>query len=223
MLRSMATAGLGDLFSKSAKGKGKAERTRAKLMDAAVTLFARDGFEAASVNEITKVAEVANGTFYVHFRDRDAIAETVALAAAERVARQMADATADVENAVERIALSTRSFVELAAQRPDWGRMLFRAAWSFSKLREGVLNHVRADIERGIAQGLFNVQADPMLIDVFVAMTLSALNARLQGAGPEAGCRAAELQLRMLGAPARTAKAAAFRPIPPLTLAVRFS
>jgi AcrR family transcriptional regulator len=216
------TVSSGDFFATRAKAKGKAERTRAKLMDAAVTLFARDGFEAASVNEITKLAEVANGTFYAHFRDRDAIAETVALAAAERVAEQIAEATARVENAAERIALSTRSFVELAAQRPDWGRMLFRAAWKFRSMRERVLNFVRADIERGIGQGLFNVRVDPVLLDVFASMTLSALNARLDGAGPEAGCRAAELQLCMLGAKAEAAEAIASRSIPPLNLMVRF-
>jgi AcrR family transcriptional regulator len=216
-----ATVSSGDFFATRAKAKGKAERTRAKLMDAAVTLFARDGFEAASVNEITKLAEVANGTFYVHFRDRDAIAETVALAAAESVAEQMAKATACVEDAAERIALSTRSFVELAAERPDWGRMLFRAAWDFPAMREGVRNYVRADIERGIAQGLFDVRADPMLVEVFAAMTLSALHERLEGAGPEAGCRAAELQLRMLGAPASLAKSVAFRSIETVPLAVK--
>ena len=58
------------IFGEAARGQGKSARTRARLMDAAVAVFARDGFEAASVNEIARAADVANGTFYLHFRDR---------------------------------------------------------------------------------------------------------------------------------------------------------
>lgn len=213
-----ATTGL---FAEKARGLGKAARTRAKLMDAAVALFARDGFEAASVNEIARLADVANGTFYSHFRDRDAIAEAVAWAVAKSVAAQMEQAMTSITDAAARVALATRSFVELGALRPDWGRTLFRAIWVYPDLRDGVGAFIRSDIERGLKQKLFTVRIDPMLIHVFGAMTLSALNARFEGAGEEAGCRAAELQLCMLGVDADTAHRVAFTPLPPISLEVR--
>lgn len=209
------------LFAEKARGLGKAARTRAKLMDAAVALFARDGFEAASVNEIARTADVANGTFYSHFRDRDAVAEAVALAVAKSVAAQMDAAMAGITDAAARVALATRSFVELGAQRPDWGRTLFRASWAYPELRGGVATFIRGDIERGVKQKLFAVKIDVMLINVFGAMTLSALNARLEGAGEEAGCRAAELQLCMLGVDPGAARRIAFTPLPPIRLEVR--
>ena len=115
------------LFLDEARKLGKGARTRARLMDAAARLFARDGFEAASVNEIARVADVANGTFYVHFRDKEEIAAAVAFAVATHVVGQLDTAMTDVDDAVERVSLATRRFVELASSQPDWGRALFRA------------------------------------------------------------------------------------------------
>ena len=59
------------LFAPEVASLGKSARTRAQLMDAAIAVLARHGIEAASVNEIARAAGVANGTFYVHFRDKD--------------------------------------------------------------------------------------------------------------------------------------------------------
>ena len=206
-------------FQNQARLLGKSARTRARLMDAAVGLFARDGFEATSVNEIAKVAEVANGTFYVHFREKDEIAAAVALTMAQEVVRQLDAAMVDVEDAMERTSLATRRFIELAARQPIWGQALFRAIWRFPDLHEGVLTYLRADLERGARQGSFQVTVDEVLIDTFASMTLGAVYGRIQGTlDDQAGARVAELQLRMLGVPPDQARAVAWRPITPLDL-----
>ncbi|MCI3134654.1 TetR/AcrR family transcriptional regulator [Phenylobacterium aquaticum] len=220
MTRSAPIAARGP-FGQQAHELGKSARTRARLMDAATGLFARQGFEAASVNEIAKVAEVANGTFYAHFRDKEEIAGAVAFRIAEEVVRQLDAAMAEVDEAVERTSMATRRFIDLAASEPDWGGALFRAVWEFRDLREGVITYLRADLQRGVTQGAFTTEIDDVLIDTFSSMTLGALFSRLQGThGPEAACRVAELQLRMLGVPAARAKAAAWREIPPLRLTI---
>lgn len=51
--------------------QARGDRTRAALVEAAVTLFARQGVEATAVDEITAAAEVAKGTFYVHFQRKE--------------------------------------------------------------------------------------------------------------------------------------------------------
>lgn len=200
---------------------GKAVRTRARLMDAAVRLFARDGFEAASVNEIAKVAEVANGTFYTHFKDKDEIAAAVAFGIAERVAERLAESMADVDDAVERVSLGTRRFIDLATSHPDWGAALCRAVAAFRDLHEGVSAFVRADIQRGVSQGVFTVVVDDVTIDSFTAMVIGAVIGRLRGDyPPKAGSQVAELQLRMLGVDPARARAVAWRPLPPSEIAL---
>ena len=56
---------------------------------------------------------------------------------------------------------------------------------------------------------------DDFLMDVIAALVNAALFARMNGtAGPEAGSKAAEMQLRLLGVDAQLAKQVAWREIP---------
>jgi len=48
-------------------------QTRANLIAAAETLVRRDGFEALRVEEVVLKAGVAKGTFFAHFKDKDAL------------------------------------------------------------------------------------------------------------------------------------------------------
>ncbi|MEZ2133160.1 MULTISPECIES: TetR/AcrR family transcriptional regulator [unclassified Sinorhizobium] len=50
-----------------------AEVRREELMDAAQKLFLEKGFAATSVDEIVRDADVAKGTFYLHFKSKDDI------------------------------------------------------------------------------------------------------------------------------------------------------
>ena len=55
----------------SRRERRKAE-TRARLLDAARELFASDGYDATRPQDIARAADVAIGTFYVHFEDKRA-------------------------------------------------------------------------------------------------------------------------------------------------------
>ncbi len=212
---------LNGIFASEARNQGKRARTRARLMDAAVGVFARVGFEAASVNEIAQAAEVANGTFYLHFKDKDAIVSAVAFRIAGDVARQLNDAMTGIDDAVERTSFATRQFIDIACSVPEWGWALFRAAWFLPDLRKRSNIYLRADLERGARQGSFKVKIDDFLVDMFASMVFTALFGRLRGeADKDAGSKVAELQLRMLGVPPARAKGAAWRKIEPMKLNV---
>ena len=201
-------------FALEARNLRKSARTRARLMDAAVEVFARDGFEAGSVNEIARLADVANGTFYVHFKDKDAIAADVAFRIANDLARQIDGAMSHIDDAAERFSCATRQFIELAVSQPRWGRVLIRSAWYVPELHRQMESYMRADLARGVSQGLFTPDIDPFIIDTILSMIMSALAARLRGdAGEEAASRVSELVLRMLGYPHADAHTVAWSPI----------
>lgn len=50
-----------------------------EIIEAAKSIFARDGYESASMNEIAKVAEFSKRTLYQYFKDKDDLYLTVAL------------------------------------------------------------------------------------------------------------------------------------------------
>jgi AcrR family transcriptional regulator len=208
------------VFTSRARHQGKSARTRARLMDAAVGVFARQGIEAASVSEIAQAADVANGTFYNHFRDKDEIVGAVAFAIAGDIARRLDRAMQGLQNAAERTSFATRQFIELATSTPDWGRALVRAVWSLPELRQQVSDFARADIERGVREGVFKVEVEDLLVDLFASMVITTVFLRLEGeAGSDAGAAVAEHQLRMLGMPPARAKRVARRKLVPLSLA----
>lgn len=51
----------------------KAERSRRRVLDAALSLFAHQGFRATSVRDIADRAKVSTGNVYHHFADKEAI------------------------------------------------------------------------------------------------------------------------------------------------------
>jgi AcrR family transcriptional regulator len=189
-------------------------------MDAAVGVLARHGIEAASVSEIAQAADVANGTFYNHFRDKDEIVGAVAFAIAGDIARRLDEAMQELEDGAERISFATRQFIELTTSTPEWGRAMVRAVWSLPELRRQVSEFARADIERGVREGAFKVKVDDLLVDLFASMVITTVFLRLEGeAGSDAGAAVAEHQLRMLGVPPARAKRVAWRKLVPLSLA----
>jgi AcrR family transcriptional regulator len=52
-------------------------RTRASLLEAAQEVLARLGYQGTTVADITRAADVGVGTFYLYFRDKDAIVRAV--------------------------------------------------------------------------------------------------------------------------------------------------
>jgi AcrR family transcriptional regulator len=51
----------------------KKERTRAQIYDAAMQLFLARGYDAVTIDEICAAADVARGTFFLHFPTKDGL------------------------------------------------------------------------------------------------------------------------------------------------------
>lgn len=96
------------------------EATRAKLVEAAKGLFARQGVDNTRIQEITDEADVGLGSFYNHYQSKEALIEVVL---ADTVAAQGAEIdalTAQLDDPAEIISAARRSFVRRARDDPDW-------------------------------------------------------------------------------------------------------
>lgn len=51
----------------------RSEETRAKIMEAAIKLFSKRGYNKASVDEICEEAGISKGAFYHHFKSKQAL------------------------------------------------------------------------------------------------------------------------------------------------------
>src|ERR671931_2465809 len=75
MSASSAVSSVTDVIEEAPANRGarRRARTRARLIEAARILFARQGVDATRINEITEAADVGFGSFYNHFASKDEI------------------------------------------------------------------------------------------------------------------------------------------------------
>ena len=144
------------------RGARRRARTRAQLIDAARTLFARDGVEPVRINEITEAADVGFGSFYNHFASKDEIVAAVVQEAMAEHGERL-DALAEVlDDPAEVVAVAHRHFVRLAGSEPETGWLAVRLELTHGVLTQAVGHRAARDLERGSPRGRFDVP-DPQV------------------------------------------------------------
>ena len=94
-------------------------KTRAKLIDAAREIIEEVGHEALRTEEVVKRAKVAKGTFFAHFKDKDALMDLLIGGDLNACLDDMASQPAP--RSVEEVVARMCPFVELMTQN----RMVF--------------------------------------------------------------------------------------------------
>lgn len=135
----------------------KSERTRRRILTAAKHLFDRRGYRDTTVDDITRRAEIAHGTFYLHFAGkRELLRELV-----EQTLREFDRIATREPNSAQDIADLVRQSLETYQRNRLLMRLLREASASDAYFREhydevfvGILvEHLRETIVR-IQQGL---------------------------------------------------------------------
>jgi AcrR family transcriptional regulator len=130
-------------------------RTRTALLQAGQTLFATRSVDGVSIDDIVAVADVAKGSFYNHFPDKDALARELAHHARLAVEALVARVSEGVEDPAERVARALCAFARQAMEDPTGVRMGARLFYG-AAIPDAPMNAgVRADIQAGLAAGRF--------------------------------------------------------------------
>jgi AcrR family transcriptional regulator len=185
------------------------------MLDAARSLFARQGVDKTRINEITDEADVGFGSFYNHFDSKEAIVEAVLAETLTAVGAAIDAATAKLDDPAEVVAAAHRFFVNLARSDPEWGWLVVRLDLSLSLDALGPF--ARRDLERGIRDGRFSVPNKRVALFAAGGALLGVIRDVLDGRAPKDADRLhAEGVLRMLGLSTEAAAEVAQRPLPEL-------
>jgi AcrR family transcriptional regulator len=195
-------------FQEASSGDSKKSRTRALLLDTAITVFAARGIETASILEITSSAGLANGSFYYHFPDKAALVEEVGRSVAATLVRETDMAMISIEAGNERVAFGTLFFIRRGVANPSWGRLVVRALAEMGEFQEQISSGIRKDVQIGLDQGLFEVQSFPGLAAMLLGIVSAGMHEILERPA-QAGVdvMAADAILRVLGIRPRMAQA----------------
>lgn len=97
------------------------EETRARILEAAYRVFARRGYEAATVDEITAECGIAKGALYSHFASKEELFRTIMM---KQVRRRIAETSARLQPGLP-LRESVRRIVE-----SSWGTCRTDPVWS---------------------------------------------------------------------------------------------
>ncbi len=137
----------------------KAARTRQCLLDAARSVFASDGFVAATVESIVVEAGTSRGSFYTYFESKSDIFGQLAIA----VDRQVTDEVTRLDGSersdpVTNLELSNRRYLEIVAANSDVYAMVEQVGSFDPAVRAGRLASRRSHVDR-VAVTIANWQA----------------------------------------------------------------
>lgn len=178
------------------RGHRKRERTRRQLVEAGLRVLAEKG-EALSVSDVTAAAEVANGTFYNYFADRDALLDVLASTLVLSLAA--AAASEPNEDPAMRFAVASTRVLRRAAADPTWGRVVMRLA-NRPAVHANIDQYLRADLAAGFAAGRFETGPDDATLDQVFGLLLMTIRRIVEGAAASDTIeRAVERGLRALG------------------------
>lgn len=130
-------------------------RTRAALLQAGQSLFAAQSVDAVSIDDIVAAADVAKGSFYNHFPDKEALAREIAVTVRAEAEAEVDLANAGVTEPASRMARGQAVFVRYAVRNPERARAMMRLHAGATLPNAPMNRGLRADIEAGLAAGVF--------------------------------------------------------------------
>ena len=149
------------------------EEKRRQILDAAVRVFAGQGYETARVGDIAREAGVAYGLVYHYFDSKEAVLQAVFGEAWERLLSALAQAE-HAGDAAEQLSLVIRIVLRTWRDDPDLVRLLVREVMRSPAIQDELDQIGQAFaifqriVERGQREGTFRRDVDPRLAAFFV-------------------------------------------------------
>ena len=129
-------------------GREKRARTRAELVAAANSLFARQAVESVTVDDVVREAAVAKGTFYVHFDGLDGLTAAVAQELVQSFDEMLQSDRLSLDDPALRIAFGCSSFIDKALNDPRWASLVARMATADPKGGELLRGRIFEDLQQ---------------------------------------------------------------------------
>ena len=185
-------------FQDRSRGQNKRARTRGVLLDSGLEIFGQKGIINARLDDITKFAGMSNATFYNHFKDKDDLVSAVATSIALELVLAADEKAVDIKDQAIRLVVSTNAVMRTALQHERWSYVL---ATAFFLVPEGLIDvggYLKNNIDRGIAQGVFNTRCDEFQLNQLASVFISGLR-ELRKDNLSIFDRTSENLLRLLG------------------------
>ena len=158
-------------------GQEKRAKTRAQLISAATSLFAKRAVESVTVDDIVNEARVAKGTFYVHFDDLNALTVAVADELVRTFDELLQPQRLSMPDPLMRIAFACNGFFEKALEDPSWAAVVARMAWSFPTVGRVARSRLLVDLKLALKEVPRQDSSLELNLEVVLGIVLQVLAA----------------------------------------------
>lgn len=132
--------------------KQQAEQARARIIDAALTLFAARGFEGASMPQIAKLADASVPLLVYHFGNKESLWKATIEKSVEQFDSRLNDLLQQQDSATDTLRQIIVALVHVSTEHPEFHRLMLlesheespRLDWLFTRFARG---HNKAMIE----------------------------------------------------------------------------
>lgn len=148
----------------------RAEATRARLLEAAVTAFSEKGFHGTTTRDIAGAAGMSPAAVYVHHRSKEELLFLISREGHQQALDTVREARASAADPVVQVAAVGRAFAEFHAHHHTVARILNYELAALSdehrdaidELRTGIDRELRDLVREGVVAGAFDTP-DPAL------------------------------------------------------------
>ncbi len=157
--------GAGTMNDDMSRTERRKAATRANLLAAGEQQISTTGLSSVSIQTTTELADVALGTFYNHFANKDELIDEILERDQRLMRRSILQLQSEAADEIERAAAVVSSCVRRAALEPGWARFAaeFWAAgrWPTEDPADGLL---LIELRQGIAAGRMTVEDELLAV-----------------------------------------------------------
>ena len=124
-------------------------KTKRKIFETSMELFAKKGYEATSIEEITSIVGVAKGTLYYHFSSKEEIFNFLVEEGMKLLKNSIEIKTSNLDNSIDKIKITIKyeNFISMLLSQ-IWGQEPRN-----KKCRDSVFEYINM-IENIIQEGI---------------------------------------------------------------------
>lgn len=165
-------------------GTERREKTRARLLESALLVFAEKGPEAAIIDDVIALAGMARGTFYNYFRTNEELLDAVSAKVTNEWLRVIDPIVQLHEDPAIRVTCGTKLLLHVMRSYPLLGAFLSRMQFSTAGGELLGIRYLTRDVLAGIERNRFAPRQPQAVIDIVIGAIFCAARSLSQATLP---------------------------------------
>ncbi|MDR5760568.1 TetR/AcrR family transcriptional regulator [Caballeronia sp. LZ035] len=195
-------------------GALRREKTRIRLIESALGVFAEKGADAPTIDDFIASAGVARGTFYNYFRTTAELLSAVAGESSDEVLAVIDPLVRAIDDPAQRVVVGSRLYMGMAARYPMWGAFITRVGTKRGSRGRLLDEYLIRDLQMALDAGRFDATDVVVARDIALGSIMYGIDTLLSDDAPvDYAEQSMYALMRAFGIGAKEARKLAYAPI----------